>query len=527
MNPLDRIPKPVMLLVMDGVGIRESKEHNAVKMAHAPTLARLKAEWPHATLLTSGTDVGLFKGQMGNSEVGHQNLGAGRVVWQDVMEITQDIIAGEFDRNETLNQFVCAIRDGGGRIHVMGLVGDGAIHAMDEHQIALLRLCAKNGMHRDKVAIHVITDGRDTPPESGAGYVKYLQKRMDLYDVGVIATVSGRYFAMDRDKRWDRTQLAWDAIVGGKAKYTAPSGEKAVLAAYERFHRKESNETDEFIVPTVIVGKDGKPVATIRDGDGVIWFNFRADRGRQMCFALTQEDFKGFERKPWPKVTLATMTHYHDDLKVPQAFPQTCVPNTMPEIVSRRQKRQLRITETEKYPHVTFFFSGRREQAFEGEDRIMVPSPRDVKTYDERPAMSAVEITDRVLPEIASGKYDFILMNYANGDMVGHTGVLGAAIQAVETVDKCLARVVPAVLNAGGALFLTSDHGNSEEMWDHESNCPHTQHTLNPVPCFLIGKGLESVKLRDGGRLADVAPTLLELLKLPAAPEMTGKSLIA
>ncbi len=523
---LDRVPRPTMLLVMDGIGNRQSNEYNAVKTARAPNLSRLMSQWPTTELLTSGTDVGLFKGQMGNSEVGHQNLGAGRIVWQDIMEITQAIVSGEFDRNEALNEVIKETEAAGGRIHILGLVGDGAVHAMDEHQIAILRLCAKNGMTRDRVIVHAIMDGRDTPPESGLGYIRYLQKRMDLYDVGVIGSVSGRYYAMDRDKRWDRTKLAWDAIVLGKAKYTAKSGEEAVVKAYKRFHDGISNETDEFIVPTVIVRENGEPVGTMCDGDGAIWFSFRADRARQMCFALTQPDFKHFDRERWPRIRLATMTHFHDDLKVPVAFPPTFVKKTMPEIIAERGMKQLRIAETEKYPHVTFFFSGRREETFPNEDRVLIPSPREIKTYDQKPEMSARQVTDRAIAEIESGKYDFIMLNYANGDMVGHTGVFEAAVKAVETVDECVGRIVEAIQKAGGAVLITSDHGNSEEMWDYVANCPHTQHTTNPVPCILVCNGLENVRLREGGRLADVAPTLMEILGLPIPAEMTGKPLI-
>ena len=517
-----------MLIVMDGWGLSERQEHNAVKLARTPNVERLGKQFPCATLITCGTDVGLPKGTMGNSEVGHLNLGAGRVVWQDLMELAQAIADGTFETNKALLSAIEHVKKTGKRLHLFGLISAARVHSLDECYFALVRLCARHELRRDRVAIHVFTDGRDSPPKSGEQWVGQLQEKLDLYDTGVIATVTGRYFGMDRDKRWERVEKAWKAMVDGEGEFTAPNAEAAITQAYAR------GETDEFIKATVILGPEGKPVATIQDGDAVISFNHRSDRPRELCWALLNKNpdakskesgFSGFPRKRQPKIEeLVTMTDYRADLGVPVAFPSNVLPGTLGEIASQAGLKQLRMAETEKYPHVTFFFSGGREEPYEGEDRIMVPSPK-VATYDLQPQMSAPELTAKAVEAIQSRKYDLIILNFANGDMVGHTGVEAAAIAAVETVDKSVGEIVAAIQSVNGDVLVTADHGNAEEMWDYAANEAHTRHTTNPVPCFLVSERFKNAKLR-AGRLADVAPTLAFLLGIPASKEMTGKSLI-
>jgi len=509
---------PVMLLIMDGWGLREETAHNAVKLGKTPNLTALAAQYPFAPIRTSGTDVGLPKGTMGNSEVGHQNLGAGRVVWQDMMEVAQAIADGSFCENAVLLKAIQHAKEHGSRVHMFGLVSSAWVHSVDEVYFALLRLCARHELRQDRLAIHVLTDGRDTAPRSAEQWVGELQRKLDLYDTGVIATLGGRYYAMDRDKRWERVEKGWRAIVDGVAEFTAPDALSAVQRAYAR------GEGDEFIKPTVIVNAAGKPLATIQDGDAVISFNHRGDRPRELCHALLDEDFAGFKRQHRPKVHLATLTDYSAGFDAPIAFPSKPVEGTLGWAVAQAGLKQLRIAETEKYAHVTFFFSGRREQTFENEDRILVPSPK-VATYDLQPEMSAPEVTRRVVEAIRSRKYDLIVHNYANGDMVGHTGVEKAAIAAVETVDKGVGEVVTALREVRGEAIVTADHGNCETMWDDENNCPHTAHTTNPVPCHLISERFKKAKLKSG-RLADLAPTLAFMLGLKPAPGMTGQNLI-
>jgi 2,3-bisphosphoglycerate-independent phosphoglycerate mutase len=507
-----------MLLIMDGWGVRSESAHNAVKIAKTPVTSALEKEYPFASLLCSGTDVGLPKGVMGNSEVGHQNLGAGRVVWQDLMEIAQAVADGSFTENPVLLEAIRLAKERGTRVHMFGLVSSALVHSVDETYIALVRLCAKHELRRDRVAIHVLTDGRDTAPKSAEQWVGELQRKLDLYDTGVIATLGGRYFAMDRDKRWERVEKGWRAIVDGVGEFTAPDGLTAIANGYAR------GENDEFIKPTVIVDGAGKPLATIQDGDVVISFNHRGDRPREMCQALLEEKFTGFKRQRQPKVHLVTLTDYSAGFNAPIAFASKNVEGTLGEAVAKAGLRQLRIAETEKYAHVTFFFSGRREQPFENETRILVPSPK-VATYDLQPEMSAPEVCRRACEEICGRKQDFIVLNFANGDMVGHTGIEAAAVKAVETVDACVGRIVQALKEAGGEMLLTADHGNCEIMWDDANNCPHTAHSLNPVPLYLVSERFKTAKLRSG-RLADVAPTLAHMLGIPRTPEMKGENLI-
>ena len=508
-----------MLIVMDGWGLRESPVHNGVKLAKTPNYDALSKQYPYTTLITCGTDVGLPKGTMGNSEVGHLNLGAGRVVWQDIMQISQAIVDGSFDTNPAILECIEHVKKKGTRLHLFGLISAARVHSLDEAYFALIRLCARHELRRDRVVLHVFTDGRDTPPKSGEQWVNELQQRLDLYDTGVIGSITGRYFGMDRDKRWERVEKAWKAMVDGVGEFTARDPLEAVKAGYAR------GETDEFIKPTVLVGASGKPLATIQDGDAVFSFNHRSDRPREMCQALLDKSFTGFKRAHQPNVLLATMTDYRAGFPVPVAFGSDSLKGTLGEIAAKAGLKQLRMAETEKYPHVTFFFSGGREEPQIGEERIMAPSPK-VPTYDLQPEMSAPELTAKAAAAIRARKFDLIILNYANADMVGHTGVEAAAIAAVEAVDKGVGELVQAIKEVHGEVLITADHGNSEQMWDDDNNCPHTSHTTNPVPCFLVSERYKDAKLRPG-RLADVAPTLAFLLGIEKSPEMKGECLIS
>ncbi|MCZ7647760.1 MAG: 2,3-bisphosphoglycerate-independent phosphoglycerate mutase [Planctomycetota bacterium] len=530
---------PVMLVVMDGWGLQERTEYNAVKLAKTPNVSRLCREYPYTTLKTSGTDVGLPKGTMGNSEVGHLNIGGGRVVWQDLMMITNAVANGSFYENPALAGACEHAKKNNSRLHLFGLVGTAYVHSCDDHVHALLRLARRHGLTGDRVAIHAFTDGRDTPPRSGAAAVHDLQRKLDLYDVGVIATVSGRYYAMDRDKRWARVKLAYEALVEGKGQHTARSADEAIHAAYARAdqHPKDAAfpaETDEFIRPTAIVDEKGSPLATLRDGDAAISFNHRSDRPREIIRALIEDDFEaktkddpnpGFTRGKRAKVHLVTLTDYRAGFDCPVAFDSKELSGTLAETVAKAGLKQFHAAETEKYPHVTFFLNGGREKPFEGEARYMAASPK-VATYDLQPEMSAPELTKHAVEAIRSGTYDLLVLNYANGDMVGHTGVLEAAIKAVETVDGGVGQLARAILEMKGDVLITADHGNCEEMWDYASNGPHTAHTTNPVPCFLVGERFKGAKLRAGGRLGDLAPTLLYMLGIPQPKEMDGRNLI-
>lgn len=507
---------PLVLLILDGWGLRSAREGNAIELARLPVYRELLAAYPSTELAASGLEVGLPDGVMGNSEVGHMNLGAGRIAWQDITRIDRAMVSGEFFRNEAFLGVVRAVRDRGGSLHLMGLVSDGAVHSMDRHYEALVDLARREGLEARKVFFHAFLDGRDTPPKSALGYVARLATVLRKGGVGRIATASGRYYAMDRDNRWDRTQRAYDCLTRGLGRHARdPIG--AVREAYEQ------GETDEFVSPTAIVDDQG-PIGLVRNGDGVIFFNFRADRARQLTKAFTQKNFDGFPRTVSPAVSFATMTPYDATFDLPAAFHPLSYPNTFGEVLSREKIPQMRIAETEKYAHVTYFFNCGREQPFEGEERVLMASLK-VATYDKQPEMRAREIAERIVQEIGARKYRVIVGNFANPDMVGHTGDLAATVRALETVDECFGRLRQAVLGAQGVLVITADHGNCEQMID-KGGGPHTYHTTNPVPFLLISEKHRPAKLRPSGRLSDAAPTLLELLGMPKPAEMEGQSLL-
>jgi len=501
--------RPVMLVVLDGWGWREDAANNAVLEARTPSFNRLWSSCPHGFLHTSGKDVGLPPGQMGNSEVGHLNIGAGRVVMQDLPRIDDAIASGEIARMPAVIDLIATLKQSGGTCHLLGLVSPGGVHSHQNHAVALAKILTDAKI---PVVVHVLTDGRDTPPQAAAGYLKTFTAALPS-SVKVV-TVIGRYYAMDRDKRWERVSKAYDAIVAGEGAHFADP-QAAIADAYaNKVH-------DEFILPAVIGDYSG-----MKDGDGVLCFNFRADRVREILGAMLDPAFSGFTRKRTVKVAAAVgMAQYSEELDRLMAtiFPPQSFPNILGEVVANAHRTQLRMAETEKYPHVTYFLNGGREEPFDGEDRIMVPSPK-VATYDLQPEMSAPELTDKAVEAIKSGKYDLIVLNFANADMVGHTGSIPAAIKAVETVDTGLGKIANAIESMGGALLVTADHGNAEMMVDPATGGPHTAHTLNPVPLILMGAG-NRVVVKEG-RLADIAPTLLELMGLPKPAEMTGTSLL-
>ena len=505
---------PLLLVVLDGWGHREAAESNAIQ-ARAPYFHELLGSYPHTLLDACGREVGLPLGVMGNSEVGHMNLGAGQVVYQDISRIDKSIEDGDFFENGALCGVMQRVRREGKQLHLLGLVSDGGVHASDHHLRSLVELAARQGLDPDKVLVHAITDGRDTPPRSGAGYLETLERDLARAGVGRVASVVGRYWAMDRDNRWERVQRAYDLWFSGLGE-RADDPVAALHASYE------ADVGDEFLEPTVI----GRPEdARFEDGDGIICFNYRADRVRQLSTALCFDDFDGFERARRAGVELVTFTQYRADFPFPVAYPPVEVHGIFPELVSRAGLSQKRIAETEKYAHVTFFFSGGEEAPYAGEERILVPSPR-VATYDLQPEMSAVQVTDAIVDAVNRGDTDVFVINYANADMVGHTGILEAAERAVATVDACLRRVVEAVRASGGVVAITADHGNSEQLWDPTHDQPHTAHTLNPVPIVLVSDDLVGARLRGRGVLADVAPTLLELLGLHPSEDMNGASLL-
>ncbi len=515
-------PRPVLLVIRDGWGERDEIEGNGVKLARTPYDDRWRAECPFTLVRAAGKDVGLPTGQMGNSEVGHLNLGAGFIVRQDITVIDDSIADGTFFTNPVLCTAFRTVRDRGTALHLMGLLGPGGVHSHVNHTKALLELAKREGLER--VYVHLFTDGRDTMPQSGIEFARDLLAFMAERQIGRVASVVGRYYAMDRDKRWERTKQAYDLLTKGVGR-PAPDALTAIQRSYDE------GVTDEFIKPAVIVDEAGQPVATIGDGDAVVCFNFRADRVRQISRAFTLPDFDGFEREMLRDLIYIAMTEYEKNMPYQVAFQNDDVAVPLAKVISDAGLRQFHAAETEKYPHVTFFFNGGREQPFPGEDWQIVPSPKDVPTYDFKPEMSAYGVRDVVLHAIASDQYDFILVNYANPDMVGHTGVIPAVVKACEVVDECTGAIVDAVVARGGVALVMADHGNAELMIDPETGGPHTAHTTNPVPTYLIaapGLGLDKgqVALRDGGRLADVAPTILDLLGLDPAPQMTGKSLI-
>lgn len=505
---------PVVLVVLDGWGHREAREGNAIELAHTPVWHGLWASSPRTLLEASGLAVGLPEGQMGNSEVGHLNLGAGRVVPQDLVRISQSIKSGAFYQIQPLAELCQSLAKSGGTLHLLGLLGPGGVHAIDQHLLACLELGVRYGVA--KIAIHGFLDGRDTLPTIGEQVVRQLQAEIQRIapNRAMIASLVGRYFAMDRDRRWERTRVAYDAMVRGIGAVTDdPAG--AVAAALAR------GETDEFVKPIVIT-KDGKPVAPIRSGDGIFCFNYRSDRMRQIVRALMTEGFDGFDVADRPKVAMVTMTQYDRTFPVPQAFPPFTMAKIVAEVLADSGRTQLRTAETEKYPHVTYFFNGGYEPPYKGEERSLVPSQK-VATYDLAPEMSAAGITDVLTQAIAKKAHDFMLCNFANADMVGHTGVLPAVITAVETVDQCLGRIMAAAEAAGATVLITADHGNCELMIDPETGGAHTAHTTNPVPFLAVRAGAS--RLRDGGALCDVGPTVLRLLGIDPPAEMTGKDL--
>ncbi|MDT8419811.1 MAG: 2,3-bisphosphoglycerate-independent phosphoglycerate mutase [Desulfuromonadales bacterium] len=503
--------KPVALVILDGWGISQATEDNAARLADTPFLDRLLEQYPNSRLGASGRDVGLPDGQMGNSEVGHLNIGAGRIVYQDLTRISLAIEDGSFARNPVLVDICQRALASKGKLHLLGLLSDGGVHSHNTHLYALVRLAKQFGL-RD-VCIHAFLDGRDTPPSSGAGYLAELEAELDRIGLGRVATITGRYWAMDRDNRWDRVERAYLAMTAGEGRRAATSAE-AIASAYA------AQQTDEFVDPWV-VGDAGN----IEDGDGIVFFNFRADRAREMTRAIADPAFTGFSRRRMAALSgYVCMSEYDETLDLPVAFPSEPLDNILAQVLADADRTQLRIAETEKYAHVTFFFNGGVEKAWPGEDRVLIPSPKEVATYDQKPSMSAVEVTDEVVARVAAGRYDLIVLNYANPDMVGHTGVLSAAVAAMETVDQCVERVVAAVLDAQGQLLITADHGNCEQMKDRNGGA-HTAHTSNPVPLILVGAQGCAVRLRDG-ILADLAPTILDLLGLEQPAEMTGSTLI-
>ncbi|MDR1726930.1 MAG: 2,3-bisphosphoglycerate-independent phosphoglycerate mutase [Acidobacteriota bacterium] len=505
------------LIIMDGFGIADDKYGNAVLLAGTPSLDALAARFPHATVAASGIAVGLPAGQMGNSEVGHLNLGAGRVVYQELTRIDKDIRDGEFFKKDALLWAMEGAKGPGAALHLMGLVSDGGVHSHNAHLYALVEMARRQGVGR--VYVHCFLDGRDTPPASGLGYVRELEGEMRRIGVGEVATVMGRYWAMDRDNLWDRTRRAYDAIALGEG-LDAGGAEQAVEQSYAK------GETDEFVQPTV-VRKGGAPVARVNAGDGVVFFNFRPDRARQLTRAFVMEDFSGFERREgFIPLRFATMTQYDETfagLRVVNG-PET-LSNTLGEYLSALGKTQLRIAETQKYAHVTFFFNGGVEPPNPGEDRVLIPSLK-IATFDLQPEMSAAGIADEAVARIESGAYDFMVLNFANCDMVGHTGVIPAAVEAVRTVDAQTGRVVDAILRNGGRCVVTADHGNAEQMIDPKTGGPFTAHTTNPVPVILCDPERGRAALREGGSLCDIAPTLLEMAGIPQPAEMAGASLI-
>lgn len=506
--------RPLVLVVLDGWGLREDRDHNAIALARTPVYTELLERFPHASLIASGEAVGLPAGQMGNSEVGHMNMGAGRIVYQDLTRIDKSIADGEFFENETLGAAIDRSAGGSRALHLIGLVSDGGVHSHERHLHALIEMARRRKATR--VFVHALTDGRDTPPTAGKEYLGRLQKVIDKAGVGRIATVCGRYYAMDRDKRWDRTRRAYDAIVRGEGKRGRDS-QALIEASYA------AGVTDEFVEPAVIVDAADRPVGTLGDGDSVIFFNFRADRARQLTLAIAFDAFEGFDRVVHPKVHYTTMTEYDATYRLPVAFPPQAFSGSIAEVLAATGLTNLRLAETEKYAHVTYFFNCGEERPHGGEERILIPSPK-VPTYDMKPEMSAPGITDTLVADLSSGRHDVIICNFANADMVGHTGSLEAAVTAVETLDRCLGQIAKAVQAAGGTLLVTADHGNAEQMWDAERNCPHTAHTSNPVPVVLADWSGSRRPLRNG-TLRDVAPTMLGILGLAQPSDMTGRDL--
>ncbi|MFH1288909.1 MAG: 2,3-bisphosphoglycerate-independent phosphoglycerate mutase [bacterium] len=505
--------KPIALIILDGWGINKKKEGNAFLLAKKPNIDGLLKNYPSTRITASGKEVGLPEGQMGNSEVGHLNIGAGRIVRQSISRISESIKNGSFFKNKILLSTFNKIKSKNTNLHIMGLLSDGGVHSHIEHLFGLLDMAKQNGIKN--VFIHCFLDGRDVSPTAGADYLRQLEKKLEELRIGSISTIMGRYYAMDRDKRWERIKLAYDAMVLGQGKKMKNAKESVEISYKE-------GKTDEFVTPVVLTDNNNNSLAKISDGDTVIFYNFRPDRARQITKSLISNNFIEFERKIFPKVDFVCFTEYEKDFNLPVVFQTEDIKNGLGEIISKAGLKQLRIAETEKYAHVTFFFNGGREKIYSGEDRCLIPSSK-VPTYDMKPEMSAFEVTKELIKRIESDIYDFIVLNYANFDMVGHTGNLNAAIAAVEAVDTCLGQVVDIILKKEGIILLTGDHGNIEEMIDDETSEIHTAHTTNPVPLVFIGE--EKLELKPG-ILADMAPTILGLFKLEKPKEMTGENLI-
>lgn len=508
--------RPLLLMILDGWGINPNYEDNAVAQARTPNLTALLADYPHAAINTSGMAVGLPEGQMGNSEVGHLNIGAGRVVYQDLTRISKAIDDGDFFDNPVLLECIAATKANGGRLHLSGLLSDGGVHSHITHLYALLELARRQGV---EAFVHCLLDGRDTPPQSGVEYLEQLDREIARTGSGRIASVMGRYYAMDRDNRWERVEKAYNAMVCGEGERFS-SWRSAMEQSYA------AGVHDEFVVPVVISGPDGAPVGTVRDGDGFIFFNFRSDRAREITRSIAIDDFSGFERRCRPHLSrYVCMTEYDATFGLPLAFGPDSLTNILGGVLSEAGLRQLRIAETEKYAHVTFFFNGGSEVPFAGEERCLIPSPKEVATYDQKPEMSAFPVTDELIRCLDADLYDVVILNLANCDMVGHTGILPAAIKAVEAVDTCVGRIVAKVREKGGAALITADHGNAERMKGEDGE-PFTAHTSAPVWLVLVDDSRRNAVLREGGRLADLAPTMLKILGIPQPKEMTGQSLL-
>ena len=509
--------RPVVLCIMDGFGNNPSEYGNAIKAAKTPRLDELAAKYPMTYIGASGMDVGLPDGQMGNSEVGHTNIGAGRVVYQELTRITKSIQDGDFFENEAFLGAVENCKKNNSALHLIGLLSDGGVHSHNTHLYGLLELAKKNGL--DKVYVHALLDGRDVPPASGVEYIEQLESKMQEIGVGKIATVMGRFYAMDRDNIWDRVGMAYNAMVNGDG-IKADSAVEAVKASYETIDGDGKHLTDEFVMPAVICGAQ-----SIKENDSVIFFNFRPDRAREITRTFVDPDFNGFERKNFFPVYYVCMTQYDAEMpNVHVAFKPEALVNTMGEIVSKNNLTQLRIAETQKYAHVTFFYNGGEEKVYPGEDRILIDSPK-ISTFDLKPEMSAYEVCDAACEQILSGKYDVVILNYANCDMVGHTGIFDAAVKAVETVDECVGKLTDATLKMNGVVLITADHGNADKMYEDDGS-PFTAHTTNPVPLIVVGYGNDFKLKEKGGKLCDLSPTMLDIMGVEKPKEMTGVSLI-
>ncbi len=511
---------PLVLVVLDGWGLREQREGNAIKLARTPSYLELLDRYPNSSLTTSGESVGLPAGQMGNSEVGHITLGAGRVVYQDLTRIDKSITDGDFFQKPALLDAMERCAGDKHALHLVGLVSPNGIHSHTRHLYALLEMAARHKLKR--VFVQGFTDGRDTSPNGGAGFFADLEALMEKVGTGRVASVGGRYYGMDRDNRWERTKKAYESMVAAQPAEGTPHQAQSAVELIRNSYK--AGVTDEFVEPGTIVDASGHAVGPIRDGDSVIFFNFRSDRARQLTRALTWDEFDGFERHPHPGISMTTLTQYDRTFPFPVAFPPQSLSGSFAEVMAAQNMTNLRVAETEKYPHVSYFFNCGIEKPYPGEDRMLVPSPK-VPTYDRQPEMSAKGITDNLVNDLESGAHDVIICNFANADMVGHTGQIEAAVKAVEMIDRCLGRIVTAVRDAGGTLIVTADHGNAEEMWNSVLNEPHTAHTCNPVPVIIVEGDSKGRRLREGGSLQDIAPTMVAMLGVPAPQEMTGTDL--